>query len=43
MRTLMGVQSARLAKQFDLEVEDDLMQMLPPVDEDDLSFIPGFG
>lgn len=42
LRTLMGLQIALIAVQFDLEVEDDLMQILPPLDEDDPSFIPGF-
>lgn len=41
-RTLMGVQIARIATQFGLAVEDDLMRILPPTDEDDPSFIPGF-
>lgn len=41
-RTLMGVQIARIAIQYDLAVEDDLAVILPPRDEEDLSWIPGF-
>jgi hypothetical protein len=43
-RTLMGVQIARLAKQYDLDVEEDLARIFPPPDEDeeDLSWVPGF-
>ena len=42
LRTLMGVQIARLAKQYDLAVEDDLAGILPPPDEEDLAWMPGF-
>jgi hypothetical protein len=42
-RTLMGVQIARIASRYGLEVEEDLMQILPPEDQDDPSFVPGFG
>jgi hypothetical protein len=42
LRTLMGVQIARMATQFNLAVEEDLMRILPPVDQDDPSFIRGF-
>jgi hypothetical protein len=41
-RTLMGVQIARIAARYGLEVEEELMQILPPEDKDDPSFIPGF-
>ena len=42
LRTLMGVQIARLAKQYDLAIEDDLAGILPPPDEEDLAWMPGF-
>lgn len=42
LRTLMGVQIARIATQYDLDIEDDLATILPPHDEDDPSWIPGF-
>jgi hypothetical protein len=41
-RTLMGVQTARIIKQYDLAIEEDLATILPPPDEEDLSWIPGF-
>jgi uncharacterized protein DUF6650 len=41
-RTLMGVQIARIATQYDLTIEDDLAAILPPSDEDDPGWIPGF-
>jgi hypothetical protein len=41
-RTLVGVQIAQMAKQYDLTIEDDLASIIPPPDEDDLSWIPGF-
>jgi hypothetical protein len=41
-RTLMGVQIARIATQYDLAIEDDLAAILPPSDEDDPEWIPGF-
>ena len=41
LRTLMAVQIARIAAQFGLAVEDDLLHILPLADEDDPSFIPG--
>lgn len=41
-RALMGVQIARIASRYRLEVEEELMQILPPEDKDDPSFIPGF-
>jgi hypothetical protein len=42
LRTLMGVQIARIVTQYDLEIEDDLAAILPPRDEDDHGWIPGF-
>jgi hypothetical protein len=42
LRTLVGVQIARIAKQYDLSVEADLAAILPPPDEENLSWIPGF-
>jgi hypothetical protein len=42
-RTLMGVQIASIAKHFDLEIEEDLARILPPPDEDDPNWLPGFG
>jgi hypothetical protein len=42
LRSLMGVQVALIADQFSLEVEEDLLRILPPVDEADPSFVPGF-
>jgi hypothetical protein len=41
-RTLMGVQIARIGTQYDLTVEDDLATILPPTDEEDLGWVPGF-
>jgi len=41
-RTLMGVQIARIATQYDLTIEDDLAAILPPPDKEDLGWIPGF-
>jgi len=38
----MGVQIARIATQYDLEIEADLAVILPLVDEDDPEWIPGF-
>jgi hypothetical protein len=42
LRTLMGIQIARIATQYDLDIEDDLATILPPEDKDDPSWIPGF-
>jgi hypothetical protein len=42
LRTLMGVQIARIATQYDLSIEEDLAAILPPHDEEDLGWIPGF-
>ena len=42
LRTLMGIQIARIATQYDLDIEDDLATILPPDDKDDASWIPGF-
>jgi hypothetical protein len=42
LRTLIGVQVARIATEYDLPIEEDLAAILPPHDEDDLSWIPGF-
>ena len=38
----MGIQIARIATQYDLDMEDDLATILPPDDKDDPSWIPGF-
>jgi hypothetical protein len=42
LRTLMGVQIARIATQFDLPLEEELASIVPPADEDDLDWVPGF-
>jgi hypothetical protein len=43
LRTTVGFAVAALAERFDLVVEDDLAQILPPpVNEDDASWLPGF-
>jgi hypothetical protein len=42
LRTVIGYAVAALADQFDLPVEDDLAQILPPADDDDPSWLPGF-
>jgi hypothetical protein len=43
LRTLMGVQIALIAKHFDLTVEPELAAILPPEDDGDLAWLPGFG
>lgn len=43
LRTTVGFAVAALADRFDLEVEEELAQILPPeVSDDDASWIPGF-
>ena len=42
LRTLIGVQVARIAAQFDLPIEEELKTIVPPTDEDDLGWVPGF-
>ncbi|MEV4511769.1 hypothetical protein AB0K00_22700 [Dactylosporangium sp. NPDC049525] len=42
LRTIIGFAVAALADGFDLQVEDDLAQILPPADEDDPNWLPGF-
>jgi hypothetical protein len=42
LRSLVGLQVALIADQYDLEVEYELAQILPPLLEDDPSFVPGF-
>jgi hypothetical protein len=41
LRSLVGIQVALLVGQFDLEVEEDLLSIFPPPDQD-LSWLPGF-
>lgn len=43
LRSRVGLRVALIADQYDIEVEPDLEQILPPRDYDDPSFIPGFG
>jgi len=39
LRTLMGVQIARIATQYGLAVEEELASIVPPTDEDDLGLM----
>jgi hypothetical protein len=43
LRSRVGLQVGLIADQYDIDVEPDLEQILPPRDYDDPSFIPGFG
>ncbi|MFB9832670.1 DUF6650 family protein [Actinoallomurus acaciae] len=42
LRTVMGLAIATMAEKFDLPVEEDLAAILPPTDDGDSSWIPGF-
>lgn len=42
LRSRVGLQIALIAGHYDIEVEDDLAQILPPLVDGDPSFIPGF-
>jgi hypothetical protein len=42
LRSRVGLQAALIAYHYDIEVEDDLAQILPPPLDDDPSFVPGF-
>lgn len=42
LRSRVGLQVALIAYQYDIEVEHELAQILPPPLEDDPSFVPGF-
>ena len=42
LRSRVGLQVALIADQYDIEVEDELAQILPPPLDDDPSFVPGF-
>ena len=45
LRTLVGVQVAMIASEYDVEVEPELAAIMPPSldsDEDDPSWLPGF-
>lgn len=46
MRTAIGVQLAAILSQFPMEVEDSLLQILPPNDQEDIAdlsvWMPGF-
>jgi hypothetical protein len=43
LRTLVGIQLALLVDRYKFEVEEDLLSIFPPSDDEDLSWIPGFG
>ncbi len=38
----MGIQIALVVIGYDLEVEDELAAIFPPLDREDLAWIPGF-
>ncbi|GIF53475.1 hypothetical protein DFJ67_1176 [Asanoa ferruginea] len=42
LRTSIGVQIALIAEQFGLSVDEYLATILPPSDDDDASWVPGF-
>jgi hypothetical protein len=42
LRSRVGVQVALIAYYYDIEVEDELAQILPPPLDDDPSIVPGF-
>jgi hypothetical protein len=44
LRSLVGLHLAVITDQYDIEIEDDLAQILPPdiASDNDISFIPGF-
>lgn len=42
LSSLVGIQVALLADHYQLAVEDELMSIFPPPDEQELSWIPGF-
>jgi hypothetical protein len=42
LRTVMGLAIATMAEKFDLPLEEDLAAILPPTDDGDSSWIPGF-
>lgn len=41
LRTLMGIQIAQIARQYDLALEPELARIVPPED-DELAWLPGF-
>jgi hypothetical protein len=42
LRSLVGLHVALIAQHYDIEVEDELAQILPPALDDDPSIVPGF-
>jgi hypothetical protein len=42
LRTSFGFHVALIAAEFKIRVEEDLARILPPVDDDDASWVPGF-
>lgn len=42
LRSRVGLQAALIARQYGIEVEESLAQILPPDLDDEPSFIPGF-
>jgi Family of unknown function (DUF6650) len=42
LRSFVGLQVALIAHHYDIEVEDELAQILPPALDDDPSIVPGF-
>jgi hypothetical protein len=43
LRSLMGIQIALVVSRYDLEIEEELASIFPPTDDEDLSWLPGFG
>jgi hypothetical protein len=42
LRSLVGIQVALLVDRYNLEVEEGLLSIFPPSDDQDLSWVPGF-
>lgn len=42
LRSLTGIQLALLADRYKLSVEEDLLSIFPPSDDQDLTWVPGF-
>jgi hypothetical protein len=42
LSSLVGIQVALLVDRYKLNVEEDLLSIFPPPDDQDLSWVPGF-
>lgn len=43
LRSLVGIQLALLVDRYKFKVEEDLLSIFPPSDDQDLAWLPGFG